>query len=529
MRIPRTLHLTLTALAVALGTALGGALVVVAPPARAATGHGYDISWPQCGPGGPPMPPVTADFVVIGLTNGLAFTQNPCVAAQRQWSVDHAVPAQAYTMATYPTDAQLTAYGAAGPWGTVSAAGRLRNVGYAQGTAAAATLTTIGWTPPMVWVDVEPRPKQPWPAATTAQTRARNRWVVEGLLRALSDKGFAAGVYSSPNAWTTVVGPWWLPGIPVWTTVGPRGEAAALAACATPSWSGGPVHLAQHWTDDYDFDVTCPAWALAPPRPPAPSASTADVTGDWRDDLLARESATGRLWLYPGNGATSGVPFGPRRVSGASGWNAFTLVETPGDLTGDGRDDLLARDRDGVLWLYPGRGGTWGPRVKVGTGWQVMRSIAGAGDLTGDGRPDLVARQASNGTLWLYPGTGAGGFAPRVVLATGWSGYDRVVGVGDLTANGVPDLLAREASTGRLYLYRGLDGARLADRRLVGSGWNTMALFVGAGDLTGDAVPDLVVRAASGGALYLYPGRTDGTFAPRRTIGSGWQVMSALA
>jgi hypothetical protein len=527
MRLRRNLTLVAALAVTALATALGGTLTSLAPPARAATQRGYDISWPQC-PGGEPMPPTTAAFVVIGLTRGLAFTTNPCVADQRAWSVTNAVPAHAYTMATYPTTTQLTQYGSAGPWGTASSAGKLRNVGWAQGRAAVATLSSIGWRPPVVWVDVEPRPAQPWPATTTRQAVARNRWVVEGLMRALEDAGYAIGTYSSPNAWTEVVGRWWLPGIPAWVTVGPRGEAAALAACGTPSWSGGPVFLAQHWDDHFDHDVTCPAWSFAPPKPPAPSASN-DIDGDWRDDMLARESATGRLWLYRGNAATTGSPFQPRTVSGASGWNGMNLIETAGDLSGDGRVDLLARDTAGVLWLYPGRGGTWGPRTQIGTGWNVMRSIAGVDDLTGDGRPDVVARQTSNGYLWLYPGNGRGGLGARTRLATGWGGYDRVVGAGDITANGVPDILAREASTGRLYLYRGLDSGTLGARSLVGSGWNSMSLFTAPGDLTADGVPDLVTRASTGGALWLYPGRTNGTFAPRRQIGSGWQVMSALA
>ncbi len=527
MRLRRNLTLVSAVAVTALATVLTGTLTSVAPPARAATQRGYDISWPQC-PGGEPMPPATAQFVVIGLTRGLAFTTNPCVASQRAWSVTNDVPAHAYAMATYPTAAQLTQYGGAGPWGTASSAGKLRNVGWAEGKAAATTLDTIGWHPPVVWVDVEPRTAQPWLPATNRQNLARNRWVVEGLMRALEHSGYAIGTYSSPNAWATVVGPWWLPGIPAWVTVGPRGEAAALAACSTPSWSGGPVFLAQHWDNDFDYDVTCPAWNFTPPRPPAPSASN-DVDGDWRDDLLARESATGRLWLYRGNGATTGTPFLPRTVSGASGWNGMNVIETPGDLTGDGRVDLLARDTAGVLWLYPGRGGTWGTRIRIGGGWEVMRSIAGVGDLTGDGRPDVVARQSSNGTLYLYPGTGRGGFSARRTLATGWSGYDRVVGMGDVTANGVPDIVVREASTGRLYLYRGLDNGTLGTRALIGTGWNTMSLFTAPGDLTSDGIPDLVTRATSGGALWLYPGRTDGSFAPRRQIGSGWQVMSALA
>src|SRR5262245_25925448 len=75
--------------------------VVTAPTARAAVLLGHDISWPQCdalaGRTGPPMPPADTQFVVIGLTNGLPFTENPCVAGQYQWVSDRSKPAHAYT------------------------------------------------------------------------------------------------------------------------------------------------------------------------------------------------------------------------------------------------------------------------------------------------------------------------------------------------------------------------------------------------------------------------------------------------
>src|SRR6185436_5028304 len=85
-----------------------------------------------------------------------------------------------------------------------------------------------------------------------------------------------------------------------------------------------------------------------------------------------------------------------------------------GDMTGDGRVDILGRDGDGVLWLYPTAGNAvFGPRVVLGaTGWNAMASIMGAGDLTGDGKADLLARD-NNGTLWLYRGNGAGALSAR--------------------------------------------------------------------------------------------------------------------
>ena len=49
--------------------------------------------------------------------------------------------------------------------------------------------------------------------------------------------------------------------------------------------------------------------------------------------------------------------------------------------------------------------------------------LLGSGDIDGDGRADLLARESSTGVLWLLPGTGSGFGAPRFV-AGGLSGYD---------------------------------------------------------------------------------------------------------
>ena len=78
-----------------------------ATPARAVSLYGHDISWPQCptavGGFGLPLPPASSQFVVIGLTKGLPFTENPCLASQVAWAADNRKPAQAYTMAAFPT------------------------------------------------------------------------------------------------------------------------------------------------------------------------------------------------------------------------------------------------------------------------------------------------------------------------------------------------------------------------------------------------------------------------------------------
>jgi sugar lactone lactonase YvrE len=102
-----------------------------------------------------------------------------------------------------------------------------------------------------------------------------------------------------------------------------------------------------------------------------------------------------------------------------------------GDLTGDGRADLLARDSAGVLWLYRGTGSQATPfvsRTRIGAGWGVYNVLVRAGDWDGGGRADLFARDSA-GVLWLYRGTGiaATPFVSRVKVATGWNGYNALL------------------------------------------------------------------------------------------------------
>ena len=75
--------------------------------------------------------------------------------------------------------------------------------------------------------------------------------------------------------------------------------------------------------------------------------------------------------------------------------------------------DVMAVDQQGTLWLYPGTGehrvGFDGPffkpRTKLGGGWSGVRSIIAPGDLSSDGKADLLAIDAGH-HLILYRGNG---------------------------------------------------------------------------------------------------------------------------
>ncbi len=201
-----------------------------------------------------------------------------------------------------------------------------------------------------------------------------------------------------------------------------------------------------------------------------PSAATRG-----RGDIAARD-ASGTLWYYDRH--TNDTPYAPR-VKVGGGWNVYDRIDGAGDLDRDGYVDLLARDKAGVLWLYKGTGSFTGARfkarVKVGGGWGAYDRLAGGADLTGDGRTDLLARDRS-GVLWLYRGTGDGThpYTARTQIGGGWQGYDQLVVTGDLTDDGKADAVARDRS-GVLWLYKGTGKATgtFTGRTRIGGGWNT--------------------------------------------------------
>ncbi|MFF6869044.1 FG-GAP-like repeat-containing protein [Streptomyces sp. NPDC012450] len=235
-------------------------------------------------------------------------------------------------------------------------------------------------------------------------------------------------------------------------------------------------------------------------------ANASDLTDNGSPDLIVRNG--GNLYRLDLTHTPALPGFGAVRTEIGYGWGIYDRVETTRNIAGSALPDLVARDKQGVLWLYRGNsGGGYDARGRIGGGWQVYDQIAAGSDLNRDGRPDLVATDKA-GALWLHKGTGdaKAPFAPRTRIGHGWNVYDRIAATGNIGGDPAGDLVARDRS-GTLWLYLGKGDGTFAARTKIGGGWNAYTDFTSVADANGNGVDDLVAVNGLGDAkLYLGKG-----------------------
>jgi peptidoglycan hydrolase-like protein with peptidoglycan-binding domain len=269
----------------------------------------------------------------------------------------------------------------------------------------------------------------------------------------------------------------------------------------------------------------------APPPPPAPAPvpvpakAIVGFNADGRGDVIGR-TTPGDLYFYPAKVGGIGTPV---RISG--GWNAFRQVVSPGDLSGDGIADVLAITSTGSAYLYKGngKGGLLAGRTLLSQAWMDYTDVLTPGDWTGDGKPDLLARK-SNGELWLVAGNGKGGFTGTWRrIGAGWQMFSQMITPGDVTGDGRVDLLGRTPA-GKLYLYKGTGVATAAGCLpgvLVSSGWQMFNTVLSTGDLTGDGKADLIGRTPAN-VDYVYAGTGKGSFAAAKRFSAPWGATTRI-
>lgn len=292
-----------------------------------------------------------------------------------------------------------------------------------------------------------------------------------------------------------------------------------------------------------------------------------DLNGDTTVDLWTVDPGSNALWIHPGqaNGKfgvgrqADEASFGNSSITHRGSWNEDYYE----DLVAlrPGQEDPMFKE----LWVYANRGDgelggedteRWELNVTTeeDNHWRNADQVLSIGSLSddnGDGKvddndtPDLLVK--SGGELWLYLGpqvsTLLDEVAPVSLGNADWQDMT-LLAPGDLNKDGLPELWARDAKSGRIHQYTSrknpVDGdVTFADLTVyadtsvrsasIGSGFTAAAYphLSTNGDFENDGFADLWARNAEGSAVEfpgqaLKDGSAFGAARPLVTGGTPW-------
>jgi hypothetical protein len=293
------------------------------------------------------------------------------------------------------------------------------------------------------------------------------------------------------------------------------------------------------------------------------TAGAGDVNGDGWDDLLigahqedagATNAGAAYLVLGPVSGTIDLSTADAKLVGEASNDDAGTAVAGPGDVNGDGWDDLIigapqafGSTAVGATYLVLGPVTGTVPLSLADAVWvgetnsdDSGYTLSGAGDANADGMADILIAapfRSSGGSysggayLVLGPATGAtylsAAYAELVGEAAGdYAGFS-LSGCGDVNADGSTDILIGAHGSdpgGAAYLLLGPTSGTVdlsaADAKMSGENADDAAGYSvsGAGDVNGDGNQDILIGArgndsgvSDAGAAYLLLGPVTGS------------------
>ena len=261
-------------------------------------------------------------------------------------------------------------------------------------------------------------------------------------------------------------------------------------------------------------------------RPFTSRAKNTNLSGTPWPDLVVRDATNQRAYLV----RTAGQVDFEDGVRAAGRWGRMDLITAAGDLTGDNVPDMVGRNRrTGATAVYPGTAqGTFEGAVRTSPRFNDVDQLTGVGDMSGDGKNDLVVRQETTKRLYLFRGTDRAGYRKRVQLSADWSRFNLTAGVGDFNGDGDNDLVARDTDN-RLWLVPGNGARSLGTPVMLPYRWGSFDIIAGMGDATNDGKPDIIARKRRNGLTFVYPGDGNGGLERRYGAYTAFKDVDFLA
>lgn len=332
-----------------------GAPVAAASSTTAAPGStGHDVSYPQCSSSGSSSTTVTSlggAFGIVGVTDGLPWSTNSCLASEYRWASGLSYEPALYTNTANPAPHSSFFWPASGSSSPVlckdststTDPGCAYDYGWHAAQNALSTATASVGASSLPWyLDVE----------------AGNSWNGDGSANAADLQGFvdylrgqgvpSVGIYSSASAWSAITGGYTVdnaasyqsawssefsPAYPMYQSptwvAGAGSSATASSTCGAATFTGTLPQLAQFKDGTgYDADLVCGT----PPQQSSfvislsPGSGTVAQGGSTTATVSVNESGPSQSVTLSSTGQPSGVTvsFSPGSVS-ASGSVTMTV------------------------------------------------------------------------------------------------------------------------------------------------------------------------------------------------------------
>ena len=189
-----------------------------------------------------------------------------------------------------------------------------------------------------------------------------------------------------------------------------------------------------------------------------PVLAAGDLTGDGVADVVALWSSSRGLEVV----TDFALPFG-----GSGNWDTWTYQTLPGtarpsslavgDVDSDGLQDVVVtaggNEPDSRILVLPRiSGGTLGAGYAL-LGNDVPEAVAVA-DVDGDDRADVVVAHGGHNTVGVYRQNNRGQLSPEQLFPVSYASHygPRALAVGDVTGNGLTDILLADHNNGLVML-----------------------------------------------------------------------------